>query len=312
MSDDGNHNTAVGADMKQKPKLWKRCLVVLASFYYPGLIQFLNGETRKVLICLSTIPIALLAQRTVLNPQIPIVFLFIAYGITLGATLYLILDGLRHTNRKMECYERFPWIRLGIACAVLFSVLGGISVNKHYLTEQYLVPTLAMEPTIFAGDRVLADKRQTNVKLGDLIVFDPPKSKLLFVKRVVGMPGDRVEFRNGDLYLNDQLVTKTENEGSPEINKVIIRRQMKTIYIENLGGVQHYVVWNHEIPQNRNMSPVIVPSNAIFVAGDNRDNSHDSRAWGFVPLQSVKGIVKRVFFSRKGKIRWWRFGLALN
>ena len=146
---------------------------------------------------------------------------------------------------------------------------------RTFVVEARLVPTGSMLPTIQLQDRIIVDKfffkRFDHIRPGDIIVFRPPPSAHAsedFIKRVIGLPGDKVEIRNHVTYVNGQPLTEP------------------------------YLL---DRPRN-DFGPVTVPKDSLFVMGDNRNNSDDSRDWGFLPEENVTG---RALF------RYWplnRFG----
>jgi signal peptidase I len=112
------------------------------------------------------------------------------------------------------------------------------------------------------------------------------------VKRLVGLPGDKIEMKKGELYINDQLVP--QNRTSSPISTEGGWRAAE--YMENLGGVEHTI--QREQPENdRDFGPVTVPADHYFMMGDNRDRSSDSRVWGFVARDALIGRMKYVYFS---------------
>ncbi|MBD2503308.1 signal peptidase I [Anabaena azotica] len=142
---------------------------------------------------------------------------------------------------------------------------------RTFVAEARYVPSGSMEPTIQPDDRLIIDKVSydfSSPHRGDIIVFNPTKTLQqenyhdAFLKRVIGLPGEKVEVKNGQVYVND----------SP----------LKEKYIEAKPDYQ----WG----------PVIVPANSYLVLGDNRNNSFDSHYWGFVPRQNIVGKALFRFF----------------
>jgi signal peptidase I len=178
--------------------------------------------------------------------------------------------------------------------------------------EPYVVPTGSMEPTLKTGDRLYALKcaydvrlpftdyilfRTGKVKRGDVILFQAPRDpNITYVKRALGLPGDRLLFKEGRVFINDQEVMK-EAHSNEAVMKDIDHNGDKTLFIEKLGEVKHYVILNNVMPHLRNTGEIIVPEDHVFAVGDNRDNSHDSRAWGFVPYSYLKGRAMFIWFS---------------
>ena len=168
-----------------------------------------------------------------------------------------------------------------------------------------------MEPTLQVGDHLLVNKFIYGVKIpllnaryfefkrprrGDIIVFIYPKDRSKdFIKRVLGTEGEKVEVVGDKIYIDDELIE--DPWGSYE------RKEPRPKYLQ---------------PMDR-FGPVIVPKNALFVLGDNRDNSQDSRFWGYVNEREVKGKAFIIYFSWDRyaqnlleKIRWTRFGKLIR
>jgi len=186
------------------------------------------------------------------------------------------------------------------------------------VVEPYVVPTGSMEPTLKPGDRLYALKcaydirfpftdyvlvKLADVKRGDVILFRAPLDEsVTYVKRAVAVAGDRLAVRGGKLYVNGQPVPIEET-----MNRTILydieRSEDKTLFVENLSGVKHHVILDNARPMNRefpfspDLDGVTVPANNVMAVGDNRDNSHDSRAWGFVPVANLKGRAMFIWYS---------------
>lgn len=135
-------------------------------------------------------------------------------------------------------------------------------VLRTYVIEARKIPTGSMLPTIQLNDRVIVDKIYFkdfgHLSHGDIVVFHPPPAAHAtedFIKRIVGLPGDKVEIRNHTTYVNDQAVYEP-----------YVLEKSKNDY-----------------------GPVVVPKDSVFVMGDNRNNSDDSRVWGFLPIQNITG-----------------------
>ncbi len=148
-------------------------------------------------------------------------------------------------------------ITLLIACALVFGFV------RPFVAEAYRIPSESMVPTLGIGDRILANKFIYHIKAperGDIIVFESVEGgdDETLIKRVVGVAGDEVQVQSGTLYVND------EAQEEP--------------YLNRQGG-----------PSRSSYGPTTVPPDRIFMMGDNRDNSGDSRIFGPVPLENVKG-----------------------
>ena len=144
---------------------------------------------------------------------------------------------------------------------------------------------------------------------GDVVVFRyPPDPSEDYIKRVIGLPGDHVQVREGQLYINGQEVPRqpagdyvTDEDGI----HMVLRR-----YREELpGGVNHYLLKATDQGEMNNTGEYVVPPAELMVLGDNRDNSADSRFWGFVPMENLIGKAEVIFFSIDTQNPWWEFWL---
>jgi len=164
-----------------------------------------------------------------------------------------------------------------------------------------------MKPTLLVGDHILVNKFIYGVKIpftnitlvpvkepkrGDIVVFKFPEDpKKDFIKRVIAVSGDTVQIRNKEVYINDKPI---EDPYGTHIDPHTIPGKLR--------------------PRD-NLDPVTVPPNALFVMGDNRDHSYDSRFWGFVKLSSVKGKAFIIYWSWDKEnlgVRWKRLGRLMN
>lgn len=192
-----------------------------------------------------------------------------------------------------------------------FPVILAVFLIRSFLVEPFKIPSGSMMPTLLVGDFILVNKYTYGLRVpvmndtfievhhpqrGEVVVFRFPKDPSLdYIKRVVGLPGDHIEYRNKQIIVNGKPVAQQQNGYyeyvAPGLNQVSVRR-----VDEQLG--EH----NHDILIDDNNPPldgeVTVPEGQYFVMGDNRDNSNDSRFWGFVP---DRNIVGRAFLI------WWNF-----
>jgi signal peptidase I len=184
------------------------------------------------------------------------------------------------------------------------------------------VPTGSMKPTIVEWDVVLVNKLAYDLKLpfvgkrvctwdgparGDIVVFDPPGTKDRYVKRVVGVPGDTLEMRDNRLFVNGRPAEYQllPGEGADHLEGV-----------EAVAGRTHALMLSREPGGAASFGPTVVPAEHYFVLGDNRDNSADSRYFGFVSREKIAGRVGRVLISLDPVSdfapRWSRWGQALQ
>lgn len=191
----------------------------------------------------------------------------------------------RHSrDYEIKWFNRWYWYLLYYAgCLLVFFVL--IGAVRENIVQAYKIGSSTMEPTILSGDYYFVDRRIYNDRQpsrSDVVVFVFPKdTSKNFVKRIVGLPGDTIEIKEKVLYVNG--------------GKVI---EPYATYLENA------------VEPKDDFGPVTVPPASFFTLGDNRDRSYDSRYWGFVSREHLKGKAMHVYFSRDGEgtIRWDRIG----
>lgn len=172
--------------------------------------------------------------------------------------------------------------------------------------DHYRVPTGSMLPTIHVDDHVFVNKAAYDLRLpftnlaikktgeperGDIIVFDFPKDpSTKYVKRLVGLPGDVIEINKGVVKVNGKPTLALNEKMLLEALKA---RSLPFEHYEFLGGRKYKIVRHpsHALTQESPGIKIKVPPNKYFVLGDNRDNSYDSRFWGFVPRENIRGEV---------------------
>jgi len=189
---------------------------------------------------------------------------------------------------------------------------------RAFVVQAFKIPSGSMKPTLLVGDHILVNKfiygikipftdrylvRFTKPNRGDIVVFKWPRNeKKDFIKRVIGVSGDTVEVKDDALYVNGKRI---EREYVGTFSDQHLLRADK--YLEFLGEDSYYILDAYR--QDENFGPVTVPKNSLFVMGDNRDNSRDSRYWGFVALNKLKGKAMIIYWSWP---EWKRFGHLLR
>lgn len=209
-------------------------------------------------------------------------------------------------------------LSLGLALLIVFMI-------RSSVIEAFKIPSGSMIPTLLVGDHIFVNKfaygfkipfsdlvshdpyyvvKRDPPKRGDIIVFMFPKDESLhYIKRVVGVPGDTVEVRNKILYVNGKMVPREPLGGDAArtvFNKIDDPRYSASsldAYQENLDGASHMILLDKSNYQGETPMPVTVPAESLFVMGDNRDFSNDSRFWGFVPYRNVKGRAIFIWLS---------------
>lgn len=201
-------------------------------------------------------------------------------------------------------------------------------VIRWGLIEAYVIPSASMLPSLLIHDHIFVNKLVYGLRVpfteqwliqfrlperGEVIVFKYPENKeTFFIKRVIGLPGDRIMYENGRLTINDQPIEMTEpgdafdwegltpaNFGNEDFQNPLYAADTKENYnhfTEKLGDHPHSVLLRKDGGFSRNGGPWIVPAGHLFMMGDNRDNSHDSRRWKVSPFMPVENILGRAMF----------------
>ena len=194
----------------------------------------------------------------------------------------------------------------------ILMVLLGVTAFRSAIADWNDVPTGSMEPTVLVGDRVFVNKLAYDLKIpfttrhlvewadparGDIVVCFSPTDGTRLIKRVVGLPGDTVELRNNVLFVNDAPQayafpgpgSAAARPSGEDIHQVVAE--------ENLAGRRHSILITPGRSAICSFEPVVVPPGHYLVLGDNRDNSFDSRYFGFVPRNRIVGRASAVVFS---------------
>ena len=177
-----------------------------------------------------------------------------------------------------------------------------------FLIQPFRIPSASMQPTLNVGDFLLVDKRAytdegrlghlilpaSAAHRGDLAVFlFPPDPSRHLVKRIIGLPGDRIHLRDGRVLLNGQPITETYAVYAPS-RADLFRDDFPNLTEADPDVDEH---WWMTLRQSIVNGDIVVPANSFFVLGDNRNNSEDSRYWGFVPQANMVGRPLVVYFS---------------
>ncbi len=162
-----------------------------------------------------------------------------------------------------------------------------------------------MEPTLLVGDFILVNKFTYGLRLpvtrtkvlnineperGDVMVFFPPNDKRYFIKRIIGLPGDLIEYKNKQLWINGEAQ-------STQLVQADIDLLKRQLFVENLTGVEHKTY--HTVTRPSKDYRILVEEGHYFMMGDNRDNSHDSRYWGTVPKENIVGKAFAIWMHWK-------------
>ena len=255
--------------------------------------------------------------------------LFLLLLLVVTGLVWLLDKYVLRARRSKEARQPW-WVEYSIS---FFPVILVVFLLRSFLVEPFKIPSGSMIPTLLIGDFILVNKFTYGIRLpvanvkvidigepkrGDVMVFRfPEDTSLDYIKRVVGLPGDRVEYHGKRLSINGQPVPTRQVEDYLARERMQYSRR----FLEKLDGAEHEILIEDDAPAavthsrafpmagncNYNTSgfACTVPAGHYFVMGDNRDNSSDSRVWGFVP---DRNIVGRAFFIWLNLNELGRFG----
>ena len=249
-------------------------------------------------------------------------FALILVVLSLASGLIYLFDSFV-LNKKTKTGKKTPrWIETGKS---FFPIFFTVLLVRSFLIEPFRIPSCSLEPTLLIGDFLIVNKfiyglrlpvlekkilALQSPKVGEIVVFRwPPNPKLDFIKRVIGVPGDHIAYHHKVLSVNGKPANQTfvrytidESSGQPVAE-----------YLENLNGVKHAIYRHSDIPAQD--FELTVPAHSYFVMGDNRDDSADSRYWGFVDDSYLRGKAILIWMSWDSKLwlpRFKRIGQFIN
>jgi signal peptidase I len=238
----------------------------------------------------------------------------------------LVDEGLAAESAQVIAALKEPtWIEY---CKSFFPVILAVLLLRSFLVEPFRIPSGSMMPTLLVGDFILVNKYAYGIRLpvlntkvletgepqrGDVVVFRYPKDPSVdYIKRVVGIPGDRISYYNKVLHINGEPAEQVT--GDVYVGKGSgVSMSGASERIEQLGEMQHHILVMPRTPGLE--GEYIVPEGTYFVMGDNRDNSNDSRYWGPVPEKNLVGKAFRIWMnwdSANGGVDTDRIGMKIQ
>ncbi len=256
-----------------------------------------------------------------------VMFTFISGSVWLLDRLFFKEKRIQDGKQGLLDHENEPiWVEYARSFFPVFFI---VLILRSFLVEPFRIPSASMMPTLLIGDFILVNKYDYGIRLpvlntklvenkypdrGDVVVFRYPEDPSIpFIKRVVGIPGDHVEYINKTIHINGVEQKQVVNGAYEAFGSGMMADDDRWI-TEFLDEHSHDILVDSDGRGAFNFE-TDVPEGMYFVLGDNRDNSRDSRYWGFVPDQNLVG---RAFFiwmnwdSKNGGVNWSRIGTILK
>ena len=275
-------NLGASADSSTSVGKSRRIVGLIAALFFPGGGHFVVGRWRRGI--LWYLAVSVLAALVLLGATFAPLIMLVELPVALLAHVGAIVDFLR----LFRSVTNVPsWWRVlgGLTILGLAGVIWDSTVKEYYwenYLKAYTIPSGAMHPTLLTRDYILTDKsayRSEEPRRGDIVVFKYPHDERRdFIKRVIGLPGEEVSIRGRTVYINGKPLD--------EPYAIYTRSAVRS-------GVGY--------------GPTVVPPESYFVLGDNRDNSQDSRYWGFVRREKIRGKAVLIYWSWDGEQMWPRW-----
>ncbi len=292
----------------------KPSVAMWLSTFCCGLGQIYCGRVGRglVMYCLSMMIWPLMAI-TIFSGSTMIVFaVFAALVLAIGLLNLWSASDARATARSMAAIDFEPReynrpLVYGLMLLTWFPYVIGLALFlRANVVEAFYLPSSSMAPSFIPGDRILANKlgiETASFSPGDLVVFRNPQNRQQkFIKRIVGLPGDTVEIKSGQLLINGRPLEREPVPAADETSSMNVEGR-QAFY--EWSGARRYSILIDKPGDNANLPPQTVPAGSYFVLGDHRGQSHDSREFGAVSHGEIVGQV--IFLYCPGDT-WKRFG----
>lgn len=228
-------------------------------------------------------------------------------------------------RKQREDWKQPKWIEYSRS---FFPVLLLVLLIRSFLIEPFRIPSGSLEPTLLTGDFIAVNKfayglrlpvtdskfiSVSEPKVADIVVFSwPPAPKFDYIKRVIGLPGDKISYHNKKLTINGVRAKQHFITYTTYVTERGEKIKVEKIE-EDLMGVKHGIYIRPDVPPFN--FDITVPTGHYFMMGDNRDNSSDSRYWGYLPEANIRGKAFMVWMSwnyMAGNVRWSRIGTMIH
>jgi signal peptidase I len=308
--------TTTGAAPSARPRKPSRVGAILLSLLaYPlaGAGLYLLGRQRRFAFWVVSTVLLWATMITAVRTSAPKLAV-IAMAATLLCALAALIDTAFVKAGEARTLGR-AWL---IAIALFLGGRAGAFAVRLWVVEAFQIPSGAMMPTLLVGDHIFVKKGRANVARGDVIVFEYPRDRNTdYVKRVVAVGGDRLQVTGGIVSINGVALEQTPVEAECPVEPPMPggpADDLGACKLARESNAGHaYTIMRSPDRAAADFGPITVPDGQVLVFGDNRDNSADSRIWGGVPLDHIKGTATVIYWSSASTgIRWSRIGRGIE
>ena len=268
--------------MKKKRRI--PLIAAVLSLVTPGLGQLYNAQILKgIIFFLASLLIPMILSLAGLQFQFYGLVVILLFSICLW--LFIIGEAFFSAKKKKEVVLK-RYNKWYVYLIIILLMLGTYIIPTDFIANiasetlrfsAYKMPTGSMEPTLSIGDYLIVDFKyfkKNEPQTGDLVILQYPKDPTkVFIKRVIALEGEKIEIKDKQVYINDEAIQESY-------------KVLKSISYDAVRD---------------NFGPELVPSDHCFVMGDNRDNSYDSRYWGFLPIKNIKGKPLYIYWAKNKK-----------
>ena len=266
----------------------RRVSAVLLSFAKPGAGHFLLGAFRRGIAWAVGIVILWLLLLFAAPVSLWLLILLSSWVLGILGRVGAAIDAAR-VVRPTPAWKVVILAWAALIAGDLVVVLPLATYYRAHYAQAFTIPSGAMQPTLLPGDYIMVDKsvyRSQAPRRGDIVVFQyPPDERRDFIKRIIGVPGDVVTVRGQQVLVNGRKLVE------PYLNGATAASTSQPDHCGYLYACE----------------PTSVPADSYFVLGDDREHSQDSRYWGFVKREKIKGRASLVYWSWDGDRHWFRF-----